>query len=111
MRAIQADYAINGVFNVAYDNFTVGHVADTVKDEVEELTGQKVRVQVNHREDYRNYKVACDKAKTLLGFSPKYSVNHMIRALHKHQAVFSDFANDSFYNIRVFKRHAETDPT
>lgn len=104
LRAVQADYGISGVFNVAYDNFTVGQVADTIKDEVEELTGKKVRIIVNHKEDYRNYKVTCEKARTFLGFSPKYSVSHMIRALYKNLDAFSNFDDDNFYNIRVFKK-------
>ena len=31
LRAVQADYSVQGVYNVAYDNFTVGQVADLVK--------------------------------------------------------------------------------
>ncbi len=108
LRAIQADYAIHGIFNVAYDNFTVGHVADMVKDEVEELTGEKIGVTVNHREDFRNYKVTCDKAKTCLGFTPKYSVAHMVRGLHRHKDAFSDFNAQHFYNIQVFKAQTQS---
>lgn len=108
LRAIQADYAIHGIFNVAYDNFTVGHVADMVKDEIEELTGKKTKVLVHHREDFRNYKVTCDRARTLLGFSPKYSVSHMIQGLHRHRDAFSDFRAPHFYNIEVFTRQADT---
>lgn len=104
LRAVQADYAISGVFNVAYDNYTVGQVADLVKDEVEALTGGKVRVTIKNVQDYRNYKVTCDRARTRLGFKPKYDVPDMVRALHAHRAEYSDFDQDRFYNIRVFKR-------
>lgn len=104
LRAVQADYAISGVFNVAYDNFTVGQVADLVKDEVEELTGKKVAVEIKNVQDYRNYKVSCDRARTLLGFSPKFSVNHTVRELHRHAAEYGDFQQDRFYNIEVFKK-------
>lgn len=74
LRAVQADMSISGVFNVAYDNFTVGAVADMVKEEVELLTGKKVMVTVNSMQDFRNYKVTCEKARTYLGFRPKYSI-------------------------------------
>lgn len=104
LRAVQADYGINGAFNVAYDNFTVGQVADMVKDEVEELTGGKVRVIVNSVKDFRNYKVTCAKARTYLGFSPKYSIAHMVRELHAHRDEYGDFSDDNFYNIRIFKK-------
>ncbi len=104
LRAVQADYGISGVFNVAYDNFTVGQVSDLVKDAVEELTGKKVRIAVHHREDFRNYKVTCDKAKTYLGFAPKHSVNHTVEDLFKHMASYGDFSDDVFYNINVFRK-------
>jgi len=103
LRAVQADHSINGAFNVAVDNFTVGQVADLVKDEVEEQMDRKIRVTVNNVQDYRNYKVSCEKAKTYLGFSPKYSVPHMVRELYSHLDEFGDFSNENFYNIKVFQ--------
>lgn len=104
LRAVQADYSINGVFNVAYDNFTVGQVADLVKDEVEALTGKRIRVTVNSQHDFRNYKVNCTKAKTYLGVSPKYSIADMVRELAAHTSEYGDYSDDRFYNIRVFKK-------
>jgi len=107
LRAAEADHSINGVFNVAFDNFTVGQVSDLVKDAVEELTGKKVLITVNHKDDYRNYKVSCEKARTCLGFAPKYTVSHMVESLHRHLEEFGDFSDERFYNIRVFKRLQE----
>ena len=104
LRAVQADYTISGVFNVAYDNYTVGQVADLVKDEVEALTDTKVRVTIKDVKDYRNYKVTCDRARTQLGFKPKYDVPDMIRELHAHRDTYGDFDDDAFYNIRVFQK-------
>lgn len=104
LRAVQADQSISGAFNVAYDNFTVGQIADLVKDEVEELTGERVGMSVKNISDFRNYKVTCEKAKTYLGFFPKYSVTHMVAALHKHREAFGDFSNPAFYNIQTFKK-------
>jgi nucleoside-diphosphate-sugar epimerase len=104
LRAIQAAPSIGGPFNVMYDNFTVGQVADMVKDEVEELTGKKIRITVNDVQDFRNYKVTCEKAKTYLGFNPKYGVAEMIRSLHSHLEEFGDFSEERFYNIRVFEK-------
>lgn len=104
LRAVQAADEISGVFNVAYDNFTVGQVADMVKDEVEELTGEKVRIEVKDVRDFRNYKVSCDRARTYLGFLPKYTVTHTIRELHKHREEYGDFGADHYYNIRTFKQ-------
>ena len=104
LRAVQADYAISGVFNVAYDNYTVGQVADLVKDELEELSGRKVGIKIKDVQDIRNYKVTCEKAKMYLGFTPKFSVTHMIRELYKHVKDYGDFSAEEYYNIKVFKK-------
>ena len=104
LRAIQADPAISGSFNIAYDNFTVGQVADLVKDAVEEESGQKVGIEIKDVQDFRNYKVTCEKAKTYLGFKPKYDVTHTIRNLYQHVEEYGDFNDDACYNIRVFKK-------
>jgi len=104
LRAAQADYGISGVFNVAYDNFTVGTIGDMVQEEVEALTGKKVTITVKDVQDYRNYKVTCEKARNSLGFRPKYSVSDMIVALHEHRDSYGDFSDDAYYNIKVFKK-------
>ena len=104
LRAVQAEYAISGVFNVACDNFTVGQVGDLVKDAIEALTGNRIRIVIRHKEDYRNYKVTCERAKTYLGFAPKYGVSHMIESLYRRREDFGDFSKDLYYNIKVFAK-------
>jgi len=78
-------------------------VADMVKDEVERLSGKKVIVEILDKKDFRNYKVTCDKARTRLGFKPKYDVTDMISNIHSHVEEYGDFSNPNFYNIQVFK--------
>jgi nucleoside-diphosphate-sugar epimerase len=104
LRAVQADYGISGAFNVAYDNFTVGQIADMVKDEVQELIGKKIGITINNVQDYRNYKVTCSKAKTYLGFLPKYDISQIVRSLYERVEEYGDFSNDLFYNINTFKK-------
>lgn len=103
LRAVQADYSISGAFNVAFDNYTVGQVADLVRDEVIRLTGKKVKVNILDKQDFRNYKVTCDKARTYLGFKPKYDVPDMIDSIYQHIETYGDFSNPNYYNIQVFK--------
>ena len=55
---------------MASGNFTVGQVADLVKEELERLTGQRVRLDIKDVQDFRNYKVSCDRATIELGFRP-----------------------------------------
>ncbi len=104
LRAVQADHRVSGVFNVAHDNYTVGQVADLVKDELEELAGKSTGVTVKHIEDFRNYKVTCEKARAILGFSPRYGVPEMVQSLYRHMASYGDFSDDLFYNIATFKK-------
>ena len=76
-----------------------------VKDEVEELLGKKVGIEIKNIQDFRNYKVTCQKARTYLGFLPKYSISDIVKNLHtQHLDLFGDFSDDSFYNINTFKK-------
>ena len=104
LRAIQAAHGISGVFNIASGNYTVGQVGDLVKDEVERLTGKKIRLKVLNKQDLRNYKVTCEKAKTELGFQPEYDLKEIVRDLHEHLPLYGDFSNEYFYNIQICKK-------
>ena len=104
LRAIQADYSINGVFNVTSGNYTVGHVGDMVKHRVEKLTGERVAIQIKQIQDFRNYKVTIERAKTFLGFQPQYSIEDIIEDLYAHVADYGDYSQERFYNIRVFQK-------
>ena len=104
LRAIQADYSLSGVYNVASGNYTVGQVGDMVKYEVEKLSGEKVEIVLKNIEDFRNYKVTIDKARTYLGYQPQHTIESIIEDLYEHRIRFEDYDNDQFYNIRVFKK-------
>jgi len=103
LRAIQADYSTSGVFNIASDNYTVGQVGDIVKYEVERLTNEKIGITIKNIEDFRNYKVSMNRAKTHLGFQPQYTIRDTIDDLYANRAYFEDYNNDQFYNINVFR--------
>ena len=107
VRAIQADYSISGVYNITSGNYTVGHVGDLVKHRVEKLAGRHVAIQIKQIQDFRNYKVTIDKAKTLLGFQPQYSIEDIIEDLYSHIKEFGDYNDDSLYNIRVLRKMLE----
>jgi nucleoside-diphosphate-sugar epimerase len=104
IRAIQADYSMSGVFNVTSGNYTVGQVGDFVKQQVEMKTDINIKLNIKHIQDFRNYKVNIEKAKTLLGFQPQFSIVETIDYLFKHYNEISDFENDNYYNINIFKK-------
>ena len=103
LRAVQADHSLSGVFNVSSGNYTVGQVGDLVKYEIEKLVGEKVGIVLKNIEDFRNYKVSIDKAKTYLGYQPQHSIEDIIEDLYENKACFEDYDDDRFYNIRVFE--------
>lgn len=104
LRAIQADYSLSGVYNVASGNYTVGQVGDMVKAEMEKLLGSRIDITLKNIDDFRNYKVTIDKAKTYLGFEPQYKIKDVVEDLYKNKARFEDYCNDRFYNIKVFEK-------
>ena len=102
IKAIQADYSISGIFNVASDNYTVGQIADIVKSEMEKLTRKKISVEVRGIKDFRNYKVSMEKAKTELGYNPQYVAANTIKDIFEHLKEYGDFSDELFYNIKTF---------
>ena len=104
LRAVQADQSISGVFNVACGNFTVGQIGDVVKEAVEDLTGRKIKIAIKEVQDFRNYKVTCDRARMMLGFMPKHSIGGVIESLYEHVEEYDDYSSPEFYNIEVFRR-------
>ena len=77
-----------------------------VKSRVERLTGRKVAIQLKHIQDFRNYKVTFDRAKTFLGFHPQFVIEDIIDDLYAHRTAFGDYEAEAYYNIRVFRRMA-----
>src|SRR5262249_44215118 len=104
LRAIQADYSISGVFNIASDNYTVRQVGDKVKEQMEKLLGKRIELKIKHVADLRNYKVNIEKARTVLGFEPSYDVTDIIENLHAHRDRYQNLDAEEYYNIRVFRR-------
>ncbi len=103
-RAVQASPRVSGIFNVASGNYTVGQVADLVKDRLEALTGKRVKLDIRNVQDFRNYKVAIDKARVELGFEPQYSIKDIVNDLFDNLATYGDFEQDAYYNVRTFKK-------
>src|SRR5579863_4620636 len=68
IRAIEANYKLSGIFNVASGNYTVGEIGDLVRNAVEDRLGARVNLNIKHIEDFRNYKVNTDKASNVLSF-------------------------------------------
>lgn len=104
LRAVQADYQISGIYNIASGNYTIGQVGDSVKVVLEEMLGRQVKLVIKDVQDFRNYKVSVQKAETELGFKPRHDIEDIVRNVGEHVSEYGDFSNDRYYNIRVFKK-------
>ncbi|HUU64046.1 MAG TPA: SDR family oxidoreductase [Dehalococcoidia bacterium] len=103
IRAIEAHPEISGVFNVASGNYTVGEIADYVKEGVKEHLGIKAKLNIKNMTDYRNYKVSIEKARNVLSFKPRHEIADIVTSLIENMDRFQDIENPAYYNIQVFK--------
>jgi nucleoside-diphosphate-sugar epimerase len=103
IRAVEANTAISGIFNIASGNHTVGEVADLVRSTLGEELGQSPTLDINHIQDIRNYKVSIERAKNILSFHPHHDVKAIVRNLIEHMPKCNDWNNPNYYNIQVFK--------
>jgi len=103
IRAIEANYKLKGIFNVASGNYTVGEVADSVRAAVEERLGIHVNLNIKHIQDFRNYKVSTAKASNVLSFHATGDVKSIVGSLADHMDLFKDWDNPMYSNIQAFK--------
>lgn len=106
VRSVEAHESISGIFNIASGNYTVGAIADEVRDTLSSLDEdlrKSVTFNIKHIEDFRNYKVSTSKAERILSFRPTGSVKSIVEELYKNFNSFSDLDNPKYLNIEVFK--------
>jgi nucleoside-diphosphate-sugar epimerase len=103
IRAIEANYRISGIFNLASGNFTVGEVGDLIKGALEDRLGIRVNLCIKHIQDFRNYKVSTEKAANVLSFHPTGSVKSIVDNLIENMSKFQDWDNPAYANILCFK--------
>jgi nucleoside-diphosphate-sugar epimerase len=103
-KAIEFDEMGGHVFNISSFNTTVGDLAKSVTSFVEEHFKAKINVIDHNQQDYRNYKVSTEKAQNILHFKPKQNDLSIINDLYRHLDLFSNFDDERFYNIKVFRR-------
>lgn len=103
IRAIEANYKISGVFNIASGNYTVGEIGDLVKTAIEERLGKRINLCIKHMQDFRNYKVSIEKAKNVLSFHPAGDAKSIVMNLIDNLDKFQDWDNPLYSNIQAFK--------
>jgi nucleoside-diphosphate-sugar epimerase len=104
VRAIEANPATSGVFNLASGNYTVGEVGDLVKSAIEQRLDMRINLRIHHTQDFRNYKVNTDKAANVLSFHPSGSVRSIVDNLIDNMDKFQDWDNPAYSNIQTFRQ-------
>ena len=101
--AICADLSISGIFNISYENYTIGSLAKEIKAELQEHNID-VSIETQSRQDVRNYKVSNLKAKKYLNFKPIYGPRESVKEIIKYINTDSfDFSDKRYYNIETFR--------
>ena len=103
IRALECEPGVSGVFNVAGGNYTIGEIADSMRDGLREFAGFEPRIEIRDVRDLRNYKVSLERADHILGFRPHHDVRAIVQDLAEHGEGFADFDNPAYYNIEVFR--------
>jgi nucleoside-diphosphate-sugar epimerase len=103
VRSVEAHEDISGIFNVASGNYTVGEIGDSVQEGLKQFLDVNTKVNINHIQDFRNYKVSIKKANEVISFKPRYSILDTVKSLADNLDKFKDFDNQVYYNIRTFK--------
>ncbi len=104
VRAIEANQAISGIFNIASGNYTVGEIGDLVRAGLKKHLELDVDLEIKHLEDFRNYKVETARARTVLSFHPSQDVVAIVEELVERRRDFEDYDNPLYYNIETYKR-------
>jgi len=96
------------IFNVGTQNMNISDIAVLVKKVVEEEFPEKPAIEIttSPTDDIRSYHINSEKIKTILDFTPKYSIEDAVRSLceaYKNGKIKNSMENDWFYNIRTMK--------
>jgi len=104
VRSIESNLDVSGVYNISEDNYTIGRLADLVKDTLVS-EGHKVKIDTRNVQDFRNYKVQNSKAQMELDFKPRYTPQDSVMSILKNIDNSLDLSDKRYYNIQVFKEN------
>jgi nucleoside-diphosphate-sugar epimerase len=104
VRALDAHPSLTGVFNIAYDNFTIGRLADEVAATLR-VYAVNVPIEILRRQDLRNYRVSTQRAHDVLDFRATVSMEQSIELMVRHalEGDATDFDNPIYTNVEWMK--------
>jgi nucleoside-diphosphate-sugar epimerase len=104
--AVESGHDVSGVFNIASENCTLADLGERVRDAIQDELSISATLLIASLSDVRNYRVAIDKARSILRYEPKTTVRSIVRDLSNHLGEFRDFDDASYHNIRRFAQLA-----
>tara|TARA_A100001515_G_scaffold100284_1_gene81128 strand:- start:6490 stop:7455 length:966 start_codon:yes stop_codon:yes gene_type:complete len=103
IKSIESELDVTGIFNIGNGNYTIGELAKEIKKELS-ANDIEVDVEIQNRQDVRNYLADETKAKKILDFNPQYSPRDSVAELLKNIPLADfNFSDPKYYNIQVFK--------
>lgn len=91
------------VFNVGYENLSVGEIAEMVRKEVGD---PEVKIAVQSTKDHRSYQINSDKIKRVLGFEPRYTIAEGVRNIcdaYRDGLIPNPLTDPRYYNIKTMQ--------
>lgn len=98
----------NEVFNVGYQNMSIGDIAVLVKKVVEKEFPEKrqIRIETAPSDDIRSYHINSGKIKRALDFEPRHSIDEAVRELcmaFREGKLPHSLEDDRYFNVRRLK--------
>jgi nucleoside-diphosphate-sugar epimerase len=103
INCVNAPYEISGVFNIISKNYMIIDIALKVKETIEQILNKNIDIEIKNIQDFRNYRVSDEKAKSILKLYSKNDVDDIVEDLIAHKHFFEDYNNKNYYNIEIFK--------
>ncbi|MCH9651280.1 MAG: SDR family oxidoreductase [Deltaproteobacteria bacterium] len=98
-------------FNIGYENFAVGDIADKVRSVLaaegsQDKPGAEVEIRVEPSDDLRSYHIDSSKVRRVLGFIPRHTLEDAVRdlaAAYRAGKIMDPLENPRYHNIRRMK--------
>lgn len=91
------------IFNVGYENLSVGKIAELVREEVGD---PNVTITLQATNDHRSYHINSDKIKKVLGFESRHSIADAVRSIcdaYRAGLVPDPLSDPRYYNIKTMQ--------
>lgn len=104
IRTLEVGEEVWGTFNIAYDNFSIGQIAEEVAGTLRQR-GLSISVLLESRQDPRSYRVSTRRARDILGFTPSVSIGESVSVMldRIQDGTTADFDNPRYRNIEWMK--------